>query len=827
MHTLKPLFSLFTTCLFLLSISFPLTSFAEGKNTNSNDLSFIDALGFTEDENTSQLSTIVATLLESQERTISNMEVQLKELAEKLKTDVPKLREVTSQINNEFSDIKSLNSSHQSNPMELSILAKQMRRFMYDINSLYSPLLEAQQTTEGNLSQLSILINNFSSIETDQAKELLKRAKALNSSFTKLSKFLQGTLPNTAKLIEKISESEKNFEEKMPSLWLDYYLKDKVDIFNTELWKNEFNSLDVIKKTFLLSLKGETPANRTEWIILVTNCAFWLLIVCLLLRFLTTLMKRLPHAFKETWSIILKKSAPYLSIGLILHIVAWSNAGHYQLIATIGTFFLCYGEVTAAWQLCLMDREENHLKKSPLLPMVLVVVTSLLLLSFVPLLHMLSLFWLIFLVLCTVYFRFAQRSSLALPRALLYGFIGLNLLGVLLTLIGYVHLSIFITLLYICFAIGIHQATSLMHVSSIIQTYLPKKGLPALFSGLALSITLPVCLLLALLSPLAWILAYPGGEYIIKNFSNFDFNIGKVSFNAVQILSVLIVFYLTKSLISSSTHYIETSWQENSSDAAASLATPIKTVIIFGLWGLFAIYVLKVIGFNLTSLTFIAGGLSVGIGLGLQGIMQNIFSGFSLIFGQNIREGDVVEVSNIMGVVKKVSLRATQVRTFDNAVVFVPNSDFLASSFINWTHNGRSVRSIILIGVAYGSDLELVNKLILDTVKEHKKILKYPEPMSLFIDFAASSLNFELRYWVRDIDDNMTTKSEIRLALNKAFKENNIDIPFPQTDINIKTDEATALLAKAAHSALEKEKQEEIETNQENSDHQTKIDDKK
>ena len=163
----------------------------------------------------------------------------------------------------------------------------------------------------------------------------------------------------------------------------------------------------------------------------------------------------------------------------------------------------------------------------------------------------------------------------------------------------------------------------------------------------------------------------------------------------------------------------------------------------------------------------------------------DFFSGFSLIFGQNIREGDVVDVAGINGVVQKVSLRATQIRTYDNAIVFVPNSEFLSATFVNWTHNGTMVRKSIPIGVAYDSDLKEVTDTVMQVVKAQPDILSYPEPSFFFMNFGASSLDFELRIWIQDLDKAMGIMTRVRLAINEAFKEKGIEIPFPQSEIHV------------------------------------------
>lgn len=146
-----------------------------------------------------------------------------------------------------------------------------------------------------------------------------------------------------------------------------------------------------------------------------------------------------------------------------------------------------------------------------------------------------------------------------------------------------------------------------------------------------------------------------------------------------------------------------------------------------------------------------------------------------------------------------MDIRSTQVETYDNAVVFIPNSQFLSTTFTNWTHNGRRVRRQIIVGVAYGSDLQLCMKLLIQIAEEHSKVLRYPAPAVFFDDFGASSLNLILRYWVADIDHGSTTMTDIRLRVNELFTQNGIEISYPQLDVHIRNAEgATAIAPDAA-----------------------------
>ncbi len=736
------------------------------------------------DDKDDTISSIVASLLENQNRELDAIEKEGQGIKAYLATSVPHLQAKTQEVASKFRNISLIYQSSKTEPTELSILAKQNRRLNYEITTIYTPFEETRNQVTYRLEQLDNLSENLKAMDPSVVSAMLKRVAILTKDYVAFDNTLKRVLPRTKKLIKQIDEAKERVEANMPSLWLHYYLGNALNIFSSYAWDNEFSQIKDLWTNASLASISELPASLYSWILFVLRTSFATLIMGLLLYASQKATILLPSIFHNTWKHALRKSMPWLVLGIAFNYGAWNDGSTYKIIASLGTLFLCFGQIMFAWQLFGMRREKDCPDRSPFSPMFVALVMSLLLLTFTPLPLTLSFLWFLFLIFFSLRLYKTEKTQFPLPRYLMHGFFFVLIVGLLLTPTGLVRFSIFITLIYICFAIGLHQATACLHVSAIIHDYLPQNGISALVSGLLLSITMPVVLLIAMLSPMSWVLAYPGGDYLLQNFGNFDFNIGAVSFNTMQVLSILIVFYLTRSLIAVSCSYIDSSWRKNAN--AASLSTPIKTVIIFGLWGLFGLYVLKIIGFSLTSLAVIAGGLSVGIGLGLQGFVQNIFSGFSLIFGQNIREGDVVNVAGITGVVQKVSLRATQVRTYDNAIVFVPNSEFLATTFTNWTHNGRMVRCSIVVGVAYGSNLELVMQTALETVKKQEYTLNYPAPQMLFIDFGGSSLDFELRFWIKDIEDNMEMLTRVRLAIDKVFREQNIEIPFPQTDVHIR-----------------------------------------
>ena len=198
---------------------------------------------------------------------------------------------------------------------------------------------------------------------------------------------------------------------------------------------------------------------------------------------------------------------------------------------------------------------------------------------------------------------------------------------------------------------------------------------------------------------------------------------------------------------------------------------------------------LGVAGVEFSNFAIIAGALSVGIGFGLQNIVNNFISGLILLFERPVKTGDWIVVGNTEGYVKKISIRSTQIQTFDRADVIVPNSELISTQVTNWMLYDTRGRIRIPVGVAYGSDTEKVKEILLEIAEQHPAIIsdsKVAEPKVLFRRFGDSALEFELRGFIRNIDERMNVISDVNFAIEKAFREQGIEIPFPQQDIHIR-----------------------------------------
>lgn len=217
----------------------------------------------------------------------------------------------------------------------------------------------------------------------------------------------------------------------------------------------------------------------------------------------------------------------------------------------------------------------------------------------------------------------------------------------------------------------------------------------------------------------------------------------------------------------------------------SGLKDSITRITGYGLWSIGILIALRMIGISGTSLTVIFGAVGIGLGFGLQNIFNNFISGIILLFERPIQVGDVIEIDGMWGTVREINVRATHVKTYDNADLIIPNSDFISQRLTNWSFRDARVRRKIRVGVAYGSDIQLVKDTLINIAYKHPRVLRRPYPEILFADFGESALIFELRFWCH-IDYFLDVETDIRFEIDSQFRENNIRIPFPQRDIHVK-----------------------------------------
>jgi potassium-dependent mechanosensitive channel len=280
------------------------------------------------------------------------------------------------------------------------------------------------------------------------------------------------------------------------------------------------------------------------------------------------------------------------------------------------------------------------------------------------------------------------------------------------------------------------------------------------------------------------------GLLFIRSLVIEGFNAGPVHIVPSKVLTAILLFAVLLSLLGWLKRRLERSWLHRSRMDRGSKESLITLTGYIGIVFAFLIG-LSVAGVELANLALIAGALSVGIGFGLQNVVNNFVSGIVLLFERPVKTGDWIVVGETQGYVKKIKLRSTILQTFDRADVIVPNSEFISSQVTNWMHNDSMGRVKVPIRVTFGTNPKLVEKLLLEIALQHPMVisqsLSVDPPRVLFMKFDDSALSFELRCFITDIDYCMFVLSDINFSIFEKFAEAGIEIPFPQSDLHIKS----------------------------------------
>ena len=276
----------------------------------------------------------------------------------------------------------------------------------------------------------------------------------------------------------------------------------------------------------------------------------------------------------------------------------------------------------------------------------------------------------------------------------------------------------------------------------------------------------------------------------IKEFLNADalsLQIGTAKFSAYLIIQGVIIIatllWLTGFLSDIAAKFIKKIPGINSNNR--NLITKALQILIYFI--AFQIG-MNFLGIDLTALAVFSGALGIGIGFGLQKVTSNFISGIIILFEKTVQNDDLIELNDgTLGFLRNTGSRASLIETYDGKEVMVPNEDLITNRVINYTHSNKKARIKINIGVSYDCDIEKAQKLILDAAIEHPRTTKTPEPLCFLEEFADSSVNFILLFWVNDVvEGRYGPKSDVLFSIWNKFKDNNIEIPYPQRDIHIR-----------------------------------------
>ncbi|MGM0645271.1 MAG: mechanosensitive ion channel domain-containing protein [Thermodesulfobacteriota bacterium] len=728
-------------------------------------------------------------LVQSKQEEIADLQQQLQQLENSLEQNTEAVNEHVQTLRDELNRLTALKSLSTTNPRETLGLRNTIQSLNTKLQTASLPLREAQsrletirtdlETRQNELQNLSApALDSQEELQTyrQSLAELKQKAKALSS---RLEKHLR---PATA-LENDLGSTVSALDKTLDSLWRQYFfdptptvlaIKDTGGIQSLSRW---FKYLPTYARMVLLG--------DIDWYALTSVALIFFALAMIPIH-----LWILPALQKSSLQLSMREMGPplyWVALGLaLIAATILLPSGQGCLIRSCTQLFLSWGIMLALWPLRQFQLGENAPRRNHLRLLWFLYALAIFLqdLNIPPL--FLGPTWALVLTFGAIWSKKRYTSDKPrLERSIFGASVPFFFLLTLGSLTGYVHFTLFLTAAWFIFWLAVQLGTG---IASLFKVWSQKSAptlLTSLLKGAAQGIGYPLVWTGALAFLVGWIGYSLGGYPFLDDLLELKVGWGKVSFNFMRVLGVLIGFYLARSGLLVLRSLFENiirkqgHWEKGTAES-------LQTIISYMVWGLFALAAMYFLGFNFTSLTVIAGGLSVGIGFGLQSIINNFVSGLILLFGRSIQPGDIVDLTGTWGQIKRINIRTTVVQTFDNSTIFVPNAELISGRITNWTHKDVSLRRKIQVGVTYGSDTETVKRLLLEQAGKHPQVFRYPEPFVRFANFGESALDFILYFW-SDINNGWITESDLRFQIDQSFRDNGVEIAFPQQDLHIRS----------------------------------------
>ena len=277
--------------------------------------------------------------------------------------------------------------------------------------------------------------------------------------------------------------------------------------------------------------------------------------------------------------------------------------------------------------------------------------------------------------------------------------------------------------------------------------------------------------------------------WFVNDLLTTSLHIGHHAFTVLDLVEVVGVVFLARLILALLRRALRRAERFSTLDEGKRFI--VHRMVSSVVWTFATLTVLSVLGLNLTAVWAGSAALLVGVGIGLQGFFNDVISGFVLLFEGGVAVGNVLEVDGQLVRVERIDLRSTRVVTVDGELVVLPNAKVAGDAVVNMSQGAKAIRMQVDVGVAYGSDVSLVERLLLEAMAEQPEILKTPEPTVFFQDFGDSSLDFSVMGWHRDPWDRMAIQSRIRKAIDARFRAQGVEIPFPQRTLHVMGDAGT------------------------------------
>ncbi len=686
--------------------------------------------------------------------------------------------------------LRFLISVSESNPFEVRMYFKQATELRNGLERETRAIREMAHELQINLSIVDtarqdlrfIVQSAVSTKQRQDAQSLLSELDRFETIQLKIKKPLHAVLARSDEAEKLLMKWDKDLQEDIAAVWSIYFTQPLFVLFHNEVLKELSLSYSIWAGAIGPTLESKLPDSPVEWG--QSACAFLTFGFTFLLIFRWVLGRTgaRSHGNQDQWAAICRASS--LSAFLCAGFWAAAMIGVFPeniIFSRLAVIFGSLAAISLAWG--LRDIKLRSRLSSPLIPFFYLYAVGITAqIANMPL-RLLGVLWPLGIgIMMFFMWRTAGKHKDPAPRRLArfcfwsgFPIIGLSLAGFTFPAIE-AFLTLFLCSIFYQFASA---------VSDLIRrrvTRLQEKG-DSLFHSVSVSLGIPIIWFLCAGIVLLWLADQFGDSGILELTNKLRFTWQDLEIGFTQMIVAVALFFVIKPVVEVLKDGLERVGRTSRVDKAVMM--PIQTMVVYGVWAIYGLLLLHIIGVRLSSIIVLAGGMSIGIGFGLQHIINNFVSGLILLFGRSVRPGDVIEHELVMGVVEKVTIRNTLVRTRDDTTMLIPNSNLVSMPFVNMSRNNRAVRLIVAVGASYDSDPDLLKRLLMEAAMEHPGVLKHPEPRVRFEGFQDSCLDFRIKFWV-DFDGSKRVASDLRFAILKKFREHNIEIAFPQIDLHLK-----------------------------------------
>ncbi|MBF0482652.1 MAG: mechanosensitive ion channel [Desulfovibrionaceae bacterium] len=664
------------------------------------------------------------------------------------------------------------------NPYELKAALAAADKLTAAADSLFRPLsafnLDAQRI-DGRLG----------AIEQDNAKLVSENQDArLTPVLEYYREYISGLRPilrREAKLIEaelspaealrtELGEVAGRVNAAIPTVWRDFYLTAEPGVFSLTAWRHtaaQFRNRLGNLSTLHALIGGEESGQLADILIKLALLSAVLAGVWLAVK------RRLKNRLYPERPEAARRVAVAAALGLFLAYAASSAPLLlYDLFTALAEIFLA--RAAAGW--CWLDRthETGGLEgKNPLTPLTNLFAAALLI-------HVLNppapLDALAFAAACWPAVRRRDEAGQAIPspfRQCARTGRAVCAVCALAALAGWQNLAILVLTGAYLACLGVCAGFALTARLRVQETALTRQRGQIPLSWLIRAFGYPVVYLGLFLTGLYWFCARLGGREVFIDLIFRQAGAGAVSVSLWRLFMLLAGFYLARASVASARTLAHTIAKARD-PADKGPADMIRAGSTYAIWGVYALVALHLLGVDLASLAVVIGGLSVGIGFGLQNVVNNFVAGLILLFGRSIQSGDVIQIGETMGTVKEVNIRNTIVQTSDNATLFVPNAELISKQLLNWTHKDLRLKREIIVHAAYGADAGLIRQILLEAAAREPHALKEPAPKVFFQNFGETTLEFSLAVWIDSVANARLALSAIRDAIYRQGEESGI-----------------------------------------------------